>query len=495
MQIKPPPKPPVIAMLVACVLPVSAQLPRPDQVDKPENIQYIVPDPSTLPGIVVDNAEAVLVGQWKHSVHTPPFVGVSYIHDMKEAKGEKSATFTPDLPHAGRYEVRMSHNSNIRRANTVPVAIRHAKGETTIQVDEGEHAPINKLFRPLGIFEFKKGRNGSVTIGNARTEGKYVIVDSIQFIPVTDGLSPPKPTQWKTRLPVPVTSFGACREGGHLYVYVGHKGQAHVYSVASHSKVFARLNLNQPDQWEALPFNKPLQGFGMTAWDAKIYLSGGSRATNPPGTKSNLSSVDEVAVYDLRTQAWRELPILPEPRSSHEMVAHGGHLYIIGGWHMKDGRGHKWHHHGLVADLSKKPIQWEKLPETRWAVRANAAAIADNHLHVIGGLDTQGVTNAVHKLNLETLRWSDGPAYPGTGHLKAFGAAACLAGTRLIACAYSHQPRILTQTGWAPTPRKLEERRFFHRMIPLSKDKVLFLGGANHDGHLDTLEVHGLPTP
>ena len=96
-------------------------LPRPDQVDKPENIKFIVPDKSKLAGTVVDNTEAKLVGEWKHSVHTPPFVGVSYIHDMKEKKGQKSATFTPDLPRTGLYEVRVSHNSNIRRANGVPV--------------------------------------------------------------------------------------------------------------------------------------------------------------------------------------------------------------------------------------------------------------------------------------------------------------------------------------------------------------------------------------
>jgi len=161
-----------------------APLPKPSQVDKPEMIRFIKPNPKTLPGIVVDDVDAKLVGQWKHSVHTPPFVGVSYIHDMKEAKGEKSATFTPDLPHTGHYEVRMSHNSNVRRANGVPVTIRHADGETVIKVNEGEHAPIEKLFRPLGIFRFEKGTAGSVTIGTQGTEGKYVIVDAIQFIPV-----------------------------------------------------------------------------------------------------------------------------------------------------------------------------------------------------------------------------------------------------------------------------------------------------------------------
>ena len=158
-------------------------LPKPSQVDKPGMIAFIKPNSEALPGIVVDDADAKLVGQWKHSVHTPPFVGKSYLHDMKEAKGKKSATFTPDLPKSGHYEVRMSHNSNVRRANEVPVTIRHAEGETMVKVNEGEHAPIEKLFRSLGVFRFEKGRTGSVTIGTSGTEGKYVIVDSVQFLP------------------------------------------------------------------------------------------------------------------------------------------------------------------------------------------------------------------------------------------------------------------------------------------------------------------------
>ena len=160
-------------------------LPKPSQVDKPGMIRFIKPDPKALPGIVVDDVDAKLIGQWKHSVHTPLFVGASYLHDMKEAKGKKSATFVPDLPKSGRYEVRMSHNSNVRRANEVPVTIRHADGETTVKVNEGEHALIGKLFRSLGVFRFEKGRAGSVTIGTTGTDGKYVIVDSVQFLPVT----------------------------------------------------------------------------------------------------------------------------------------------------------------------------------------------------------------------------------------------------------------------------------------------------------------------
>jgi len=99
----------IIALFFLVILPVSAKdspsLPKPGQVDNPGMIRFIKPDPGALPGIVVDDTGAKMVGKWKHSVHTPPFVGVSYIHDMKEAKGEKSATFAPDLPSTGRYEV------------------------------------------------------------------------------------------------------------------------------------------------------------------------------------------------------------------------------------------------------------------------------------------------------------------------------------------------------------------------------------------------------
>ena len=173
---------------IACLIPgfstYVCALPSPDQVDIPANIQFIVEDPASLPGIVVDNTEAELVGEWKHSVHTPPFVGMSYIHDMKEDKGQKSATFRPDLPKTAWYEVRVSHNTNIRRANGVPIRICHAEGENVVKINEGEEAPINHLLRSVGIFRFNKGKCGFVRIETTGTDGKYVIVDSVQFLPV-----------------------------------------------------------------------------------------------------------------------------------------------------------------------------------------------------------------------------------------------------------------------------------------------------------------------
>ena len=46
----------------------TSSLPKPSQVDKPGMIRFIKPDPKGLPGIVVDDVDAKLIGQWKHSV-------------------------------------------------------------------------------------------------------------------------------------------------------------------------------------------------------------------------------------------------------------------------------------------------------------------------------------------------------------------------------------------------------------------------------------------
>ena len=99
---------------------------------------------------------------------------------------------------------------------------------------------------------------------------------------------------------------------------------------------------------------------------------------------------------------------------------------------MADGKGVKWHNHGLVADLSDDPITWKKLPETDWVVRANSAAIVNDNLYVIGGLNDEGTTNAVRKLNLDSNQWSEIPDFPGTNRIKAFGSASAELGGKLL---------------------------------------------------------------
>lgn len=159
----------------------------PGEVDKPELVPFIIRDPKKLPGIVVDETAATLKGTWQYSTHTPPYVGLGYLHDRKAGKGESSVTFTPQLPEAGTYEVRLSHCYNVRRATNTPVTIHHVEGETTVRINQQETPKHGRLFRSLGKFRFEAGQQGWVRISTGGTEGKYVIADAVQFIPIQAG--------------------------------------------------------------------------------------------------------------------------------------------------------------------------------------------------------------------------------------------------------------------------------------------------------------------
>ncbi|WP_166828085.1 DUF1553 domain-containing protein [Thalassoroseus pseudoceratinae] len=138
---------------------------------------------SSYEGIVVDNTEAKIVGDWKESTFSPNYVGEGYLHDEKTDQGQKSVTWTPKLPHAGRYEVRIAYAGSSGRDDAVPVTIQHAGGVHEAKLNQAKAASIDSLFEPLGTFEFQAGTQGSVTISNTGTTD-YVIADAVQFIPV-----------------------------------------------------------------------------------------------------------------------------------------------------------------------------------------------------------------------------------------------------------------------------------------------------------------------
>lgn len=158
----------------------------PGEVDRPELVPFIVRDQRTLPGIIVDEMDAKLIGKWQYSTHTPPYVGLGYLHDQKGDKGKKSVIFTPTIPKTQRYEVRVSHCYNKRRSTNTPIVIHHADGESRMRINQQQTPGYGKLFRSLGTFRFEAGRKGWVKISTEGTEGKYVIVDAVQFLPVAD---------------------------------------------------------------------------------------------------------------------------------------------------------------------------------------------------------------------------------------------------------------------------------------------------------------------
>jgi hypothetical protein len=155
----------------------------PGEVDDSSLVPFIVTDLQTLPGIVLDDSDAELTGDWQYSSHTPPYVGRGYLHDQNTGKGQKSATFRPAIPATGKYEVRISHCYNVRRATNTTVTIHHADGELSTKINQQEVPAHDRLFRTLGTFRFIAGNESWIRISNTGTDGKYVIVDAVQLLP------------------------------------------------------------------------------------------------------------------------------------------------------------------------------------------------------------------------------------------------------------------------------------------------------------------------
>jgi hypothetical protein len=139
-------------------------------------------DPKTLNGIVVDDEQAERKGFDATSSSVGPYVGTGYRHDGGTKDGKQSATYTPELPKAGKYEVRMIYSPNPNRATNVPVVVHYAGGASTVKVNQRKSPTISEAFVALGTFDFAQGRGGKVVISNADVDG-YVIVDAVVFLP------------------------------------------------------------------------------------------------------------------------------------------------------------------------------------------------------------------------------------------------------------------------------------------------------------------------
>ena len=136
-----------------------------------------------LPGIVVDDSQAKQVGEWQESQFTKRYVGSGYLHDMKRDQGNKTLTFSPELPRDGQYEVRLAYSPGDSRAKAVHVTVFSADGEKSISVDETEPPPIDGWFVALGRFRFERAGQSFVIVSNEQANG-YVTADAVQFLPV-----------------------------------------------------------------------------------------------------------------------------------------------------------------------------------------------------------------------------------------------------------------------------------------------------------------------
>lgn len=100
-----------------------------------------------------------------------------------------------------------------------------------------------------------------------------------------------------------------------------------------------------------------------------------------------------------------------------------------------------------------------------------------------------GPTTEVSVYDPQTKKWSDGPEINGEG-MDGFGASAFPCGNKLWVSTWSGSLQTLSPDGskWIESG-KLAHPRFFHRMLPLDRQRLIIVGGAGKSGKVRELEA------
>ncbi len=139
-------------------------------------------DPKSLPGLVLDDEQAEFKGDWTHST-SARYMGTGYQHDGNVEKGQRIATFRPEITEAGDYEIFLLYPPLANRATNVPVTIfPEGAAAKSVKVNQQKAGANNEA--SLGSFRLEVGKSVTVSVGNEGTDG-YVIVDGVQFVPRT----------------------------------------------------------------------------------------------------------------------------------------------------------------------------------------------------------------------------------------------------------------------------------------------------------------------
>ncbi len=295
-------------------------------------------------------------------------------------------------------------------------------------------------------------------------------------------------TQQVFDMPFAAASFGAVASDGWLYVYGGHIAPTHVYNETSASGDFYRVDLMGGSDWEKLPGGPRLQGMNLATCNGAIYRVGGMRSVNPEGDKVDNWSSDQVARFDPASKTWTDLPPLPEPRSSHDVVVVGQQLYVLGGWNMQGKEKQPaWHDYMDMLDLSVPNPRWVRIPQP-FHRRALIAAQLDGRIYAIAGFYSHSEASLeVDIYDPKTGAWSKGPSLPGADR-NGFAPAAVVHDRSLYASVADGSMYRLCEKGehWELVARTTP--RIVHRAVPFGS-RMLVLGGATRGGNLALIEA------
>ena len=149
-------------------------------------------DPKSLPGIVLDDSQAELTGNWSRSTNFKPHIESGYVFSGEEGStlkgdGNATATFRFQAPKPGRYELFMAYSAHETRAKNVPVRVTSGSKRNDLVVDQTVSLPDGKFFRPIDTVDLVADTETIIQVTNFNTVG-FVILDALQLLPVKQEL-------------------------------------------------------------------------------------------------------------------------------------------------------------------------------------------------------------------------------------------------------------------------------------------------------------------
>jgi len=134
------------------------------------------------PGLehIVDNLDAGFsnIGVWPPSANSG-YWGSDSLYHIGDG-GVASATWTPDLPAAGRYRVYAWWIVSSNRTTAAPYAIHDLDGPTMVLVNQADAATAAR-WNLLGEFAFSPGSAGKVVLTSAVPTNRYVSADAVRW--------------------------------------------------------------------------------------------------------------------------------------------------------------------------------------------------------------------------------------------------------------------------------------------------------------------------
>jgi len=139
--------------------------------------------PASLPGLILDDAQAELSGDWERSTNFKPHVGTGYLHDEQRCDGKSRAAFRFKAPTDGEFELRMAYSAHPTRTTRLPVTLTNGPQVQTFAVDQTIALPSGDAFRTIGTVRLRRDGDYVLEVTNKDTGG-FAIVDAFQLLPL-----------------------------------------------------------------------------------------------------------------------------------------------------------------------------------------------------------------------------------------------------------------------------------------------------------------------